>query len=248
MLFLFACSPIEAPEDFDTLNSYLFEHFQSPVSYPETGMENLLTWVPTNIEDLQEGFKIQDLSVEAMATVSDIIPDELIGVAAAVVVPYSVEEIARLHFAYDPMDFYEDTESHNYREYLTDPDCFLAKECEFLSYQSEMKEILPLDIEAISLNATEIRWVTTSMGDSYIQRRWARELPVVNVDWAEVLAEYAFIITVPQADGSSLRIEASWIDLRLGDVPIGEDLGVQLGLNALKDSMGKTEQNLDSIQ
>ena len=41
-----ACTAVDAPTDFDALNSFLHQHFTSSDRYLEEGMENLIEWMP----------------------------------------------------------------------------------------------------------------------------------------------------------------------------------------------------------
>ena len=103
-----------------------------------------------------------------------------------------------------------------------------------------------MDIEVITYIFSEARWVDTEWGPAYIQRRYLTDETELSVDWVEVEAEYGFIITLPQEDGSVKRIEAMWLNMIWGDMPVPESLATQLALGALKDSIQSTTDYLDN--
>ena len=84
LAFLWACSPpVEAPKELDSLNSYLYAHFEDDVVYLEAGSENLAEWLEVNLLGIQEGYTVKQLTEEAIRTVN---PDyvrevDLVGVA-----------------------------------------------------------------------------------------------------------------------------------------------------------------------
>ena len=242
---LFACGAPDAPQDFDALNSYLYEHFESHDRYLEEGLKNLIAWLPDNEEALEEGYRVSNLSEEAITLTGQDPPDELIGIALSMNYDHSVDDVAQTSFGIDPEIINPDG-TYNDREYLTDVDCFLEHECDVIQYSAEAQSFLPLNIEVISYFFSEARWVETELGMAYIQRRWQTEKPEISVDWAHVNSEYGMIITLPQEDNSSVkRIEALWIDMTIDGLPIPEDLAVQLSLGALENSIANIDNYLD---
>jgi hypothetical protein len=53
------------------------------------------------------------------------------------------------------------------------------------------------------------------------------------------------MLSVPPVDGStgSQRIEMTWIDISIGDIPISEDVGLLLGIKALQDNITSLDNN-----
>ena len=250
MVFMFflliACAPIDAPEDFDALNSYLYEKFHEKPKYLEAGLENLYAWLPENEADLEEGYRVENLSSAAIESVEQTAPEELVGVATSIDINYSVDEIAYVHFGIDPEDLNPDEDAYNDREYLTDKQCFLDHSCDLVQYEAEIQVFLPLNIEIISYIFSEARWVDTEWGPAYIQRRYLTKEPEPSADWVNIGAEYGFIITLPQESGLVKRIEATWIDLSLDGLPVTEAMATQLGLSTLQSSIQETTTYLDT--
>ena len=110
--------------------------------------------------------------------------------------------VTMLAFSVDPQDLDPESDTYNIREYQTDVNCFLAHECDLIQYTGEVQSFLPLGIEVISYLFSEARWVETSLGTAYVQRRWLTEPPDVSADWVNVESEYGVIITLPQPTGT----------------------------------------------
>lgn len=250
-MFLFlhfvACRAPDAPEDFDALNSYLYENFESPDRFVEQGLNNLIEWLPLNEDDLKDGYRVSNLSPAAIEITGNLPPNQLYGIALGVDYNHPVDDVAYASFSIDPEVLNPESDAYNIRTYHTEPDCFLRHDCDVIQYSSEVQSFLPLGIEVISYIFSEARWVETDWGMAYIQRRWLTDTPKVSVDWAHVNGEYGFILSLPDPDtGNSLRIEATWIDMSLDGIPIPEDLAIQLSLGALRDSINVTNTYLDS--
>lgn len=249
--FFIACTAIDAPEDFDALNSFIYENFHEPDRYLEEGLENLIAWLPENEADLAEGYRVSNLSVEAIATVGQEPPNQLFGIGLSRDYDHSVDDVAYASFAVNPEDLDPTSETYNNRTYETDVDCFLAYECDLLQYTGEVQSFLPLGIEVVSYLFSEARWVETSLGTAYVQRRWQTQAPDVSVDWVNVESEYGVILTLPQPTGDEAvasnvkRIESLWINMSIDGLPIPEDLAVELGLGSLRDSIDRTDNYLD---
>ena len=248
LTLLISCAPIAAPEGFDDLNSFLFENFHERSKVVEAGVENLYAWLPENEQALEDGYRVENLSAAAIESVEQAPPDQLIGIATSLDIPYSVDEIAYAQFAIDPEDLSPDTDGYNDRSFITDPDCFLDHSCELIQYQSKVKTLLPLNIEVVTSIFSEARWVDTEWGSAYIQRRYITEDTEISVDWVSVDSEYGFIITLPQENGTTKRIEAMWVNMTMNDMPVPENLATQLALGALKDSIMTTTTYLDENQ
>ncbi len=252
MSLLFSCTAINAPEDFDALNSFLYENFEAPDRYLEQGLENLIAWLPDNEEDLAQGYRVSNLSYEAIATTGQAEPTELIGIGLSREYDHPVDAVAYASFAVDPEELNPEAEGYNNREYITDPACFLSHECAVVQYTGEVQSFLPLGVEVISHLFSEARWVETSLGTAYVQRRWLTQTPEVSVDWVNVESEYGVIITLPQPNGEEevaqnvKRIESLWINMSIDGLPVPEDLAVELGLGSLRDSIDRTDNWLDA--
>ena len=65
LLFLAsACTVVDAPEEIEDLVVYGFEHFDDDEEYLIAVGEGLFPWVDENFEELTDGYRVEDLSVE----------------------------------------------------------------------------------------------------------------------------------------------------------------------------------------
>jgi len=71
-MFLFytnACTVIDAPEDFDSLTDYLFQNLETEdQKILEAGVDNIIDWLDGYGHELLEGYRIADLSLDAIHT------------------------------------------------------------------------------------------------------------------------------------------------------------------------------------
>ena len=243
---MLACGPVTAPEDFDALASFLYENFHNDPEYTEAGLVQLQDWLIEHSDDVDEGYRINHLSLEALQTVEDItVAPELIGISKSVDFAYPVDDMAYVNFDVHPRDVFTNPDAVNEREYTGDSSCFLAHECEFLRHDSILQRSLPLNIEAVIYFATDIRWVETSLGPAFIQRRWLTSAPEVNKDWLQINAGYALAVTLPMENGNAKQIETVWGDVVLGDLPLPEDAAFILAVDVLENILGQFEDYLD---
>ena len=238
---LLACNTIEAPEDFDALTSYLYKNL--PTEDPavlQVGMENMLVWLNENHDTLEEGYSVNGLTLEAIQTVHpDLEELSLMGAALSMDIRHDIDMVSQLLFleGYNDDPPEPDANSWHIRRYNEDPECFVSKECDMLSWNSNIRTIMPLNIAIETLLAGHVRWVETSAGPALVQRRWFTSDPVVSVNWAQLKAEYALKMSFPLAEGGSRRVEINWVDIRIGDIPVSEDIALLLGLNAIRDNI-----------
>ena len=248
LVLLMACKPpVEAPKDFDTLTSYLYEHMMGDGGELEAGMENLDVWLDRHHDEVEIGYSLSNLTNAAIQAVD---PDyrgkeDLYGVAMSRDYDHPLDVLAAYYYFEDP-----DEEPTDDLVYLQDTECFLAHECETASYRETVSLDLPLGIHVESVLKSEARWVELEGRTALIQRRWLVRPADVNVDWIQLEQEFALQVTLPEGDGIR-RMETSWVLVTLGDLPVPEDLMLSLGLNeieksleALDDKLTKTAEKL----
>jgi len=247
-LLLWGCSPIEAPEEYDDLASYLYEHLQDDPEYLEVGMSQLYTLLEEESEAIDKGYRLNTLSWEAIQMVDDRedAPADLLGIAKSVDFSYGVDDLAYVNFQVHPRDVFTNPNAVNERTYIGDPECFVAQECEFLIYEAVLQRFLPLNIVATIYFSTEIRWVQTEYGMAFIQRRWLTDDPEINVDWLQVDAGYSLAITLPSTTTATAKqIEHVWGGVALGDLPLPEDGAYMVATDVLGNILGQFEEYLD---
>ena len=161
MIFMLACSaPVEAPEDFNSLLSYVFLHTMDEEEEAlHAGLENMYAFAQENKDELSEGFTVKQLSQEALdSTPEDFTEDpELYGVAVQYDVPFSPRHIAYCNTAVNGAEVYTANYVSYEREHLSDLDCFLAQECPTFRFRSTIESSLPFGVEMLSRYINELR-------------------------------------------------------------------------------------------
>ena len=84
-LYTIACTVVEAPEDFDSLTSYLFQHVETEDERVlKAGAHNMISWLDIYNHELLEGYQVDDLTLEAIHSVSPHIEEvSLLGAAVS---------------------------------------------------------------------------------------------------------------------------------------------------------------------
>ena len=251
LFFGVGCAPPDAPEELDQLGSYLFVEFENPdIRYMEEGIKNLHEWVEKNREDVQEGYRIENLTLEAVAALD--VNEEpnlegLIGAAVATDIKFSVEETLTIALATDPMEIDPDAYGYFTRTWEGDIDCFLKKECTEITYMAEIQNNLPLGIVTDSRTVGTYKWFFLEEGDFVSQRRWLLEPAKCNQDWLEVNQDYAISVYIPTESGMRF-MDIEWVVTKLGDIPVPEDFALSLAINAMSKGRKNIEAYLEENQ
>ena len=249
VFLLLACkAPIEAPNDFNELLSYTFQHSMDEDDEELlAGIDNLLAFSEKNLEALREGYAVSNLSQDALDTTGETFPetDDLYGVTLQYFVPHRVESIAYANTVADGMDVYPANYLAYERENLTDLDCFIARTCDTFRYRSTINSSLALGAEMISSYINELRWIDLPSGTAFIQRAWMDGEAESNVDWADMTANFYVGLTYSATQGSE-TIAASWAAVTLGDVSLPEDLLKSQAIDGLASNGEDLSKYLDA--
>ena len=248
VLFLFiACNPVQAPEGFDALASFLYEHFHADEALVQEGIVNLTDWVDENEDILSAGYRTAELTLDARESVDVTVTDpNLLGVAVSYDYTHSVEDLAYANFAVHPRDVFTNPDAINEREYVSDPACFLEQECVFLRHNSVLQRYLPFGLEMVMDFATDARWVETERGQALLQRRWLAKEVDINKEWLQLKAGYALSFVMPTEDGTAKQLEMVWGDAVLGDLPVPEDGAFLIVIDIMGNILEKFEEYLDN--
>ncbi len=237
--------PPEAPEKLEELAGYMFSHVadDDPAAL-EAGVENLRLWLNRgeNLAEAEEGYTISKLPQRAVDALDsrDRGVDGLVGAALAGVLQPSPKRLARVLTKADATKVYPDTYTRYDRDYTTDPDCFVAQDCESLALRAETLSSYAMGVEVDADFKGEYRWVESEHGLALVQRTWLERPADVSVDWMGVPAQYFVSVNIPRASGRSLRLQSTWIAAELGDTPVPE----ATALNMVIDSMRAGDEEL----
>ena len=239
MFLFFACSIPDAPQTLDLLGSDLFSEYENPdPRYMEQGVENVRLWVEDNREDVQEGYRIENLSYDAIRALDlseEVTLDGLIGAAVATDISLPLEDTISFILTSEPTTINPDAYAYFSRVWEGEGDvvCFLAKDCQQINYSADTHGYFPLGIEMISQFYGQYRWVSTQSGDYVVQRRWLTKPCESNVDWFGTEQDYAITVYMPTETGMRF-MDMEWIVTHLGDIPVPEDFALGLAIDTIK--------------
>jgi hypothetical protein len=248
MLALACKAPPDAPTEMNELTSYLFVHMgDEDPEYLEAGMANLQTWVDDNWNPLQEGYRVQSLTTEAIESIGESInSEEIVGVAVGSNITYDPKTVNTFALEHDPNLIYPDNYEYNIRTYIEGEDCWFEQSCDILHYESHILNKLPLGIEVESFIEVQYRWIELPDGTkASVGRRWMQDPAIANVDWVDIRQEYAIMTVIPTENGQSRMVDVDWLILFLGELPMPEDMALQMGLDTMQKNHGVLQAYID---
>ena len=247
-LLLIGCKSIpDAPTELDDLAAYLFENFdKEDPAYMASGVNNLIAWINGNREKLNEGYRIENLSVEVFEELGFGQEDmgNLLGAAVATDIHYPLEEAIEVLLLTDPMVMNPDNYEFNIVDWANNMECFLEQACDYTEYNSHLKNYFPLGIEVETWVYGRYRWIESDIGNVAIQRRWLTKPAVVNFDWLNLDLEFALSVYLPTDQGMQF-VDMDWIIASLGDLPVPEDFMLSLAIDMMKDGRKGLEAYMD---
>ena len=178
---LIACEegPPQAPTDYESQASYLFEHMGDEGDEAlRAGLTELRRWLEEDSarqSALLSGYHVSQLEASAVVGLTERVytTNNLLGVSVLTKSPHRVESLIGVLTMEDfnqviQLPLYE-------RSFDKDPSCFPARSCLILeaeSYQeSRWGGVIPMSIK----NKVRFRWVETESGWVALQQRWLLE-------------------------------------------------------------------------
>lgn len=245
LAFLLGCAPpAEAPEELDELTAFLFEHFlDEDPALLEEGVANLDTWLIDGMDETREGYSVNNLTqdaIDALPNVHAQIDGNLAGAAVGYPSIHSPQKLITTTITTPSTELYPDSYTGFEREYLTDPDCFIADECEQLATTID-NEIDYTLIQVDVMSKVEYRRVAFERGDVIIERTWLIREPVISADWIELDAQFFLWALLPDEDGNARSLQATWFVYTFVGSDVDEDFAVGLVI----DSMAGAAEDLD---
>lgn len=240
--------PPEAPSELNELAGFVFEHFRDEDTLDLAfGIDNLDTWLHGHIDETLDGYTVDDLKE---SVIDSVMPerehdlDELGGASVAYLSEHTVRPIAdALLLAEQEAVFPKSYDSHD-RDYLTDPDCFMPHECDFVDTDNRVEASYPLGIHVSTHSQAQYRWV--QYGDpekwAFLHRTWLVDPAEANVDWVDIHEQLYVGVTVEWEQGSAVRLGTTWIAADILDGVVSEGTALQIMI----DSMSGEGEDLDS--
>ncbi len=244
-----ACAPPPAPKELDELCGYIFAHGsdENPREL-QAGLANLDAWLLANLEETLEGYTVTNLSEATVAAIDDRNHnvDEMLGAAVGTISegyePYAMAIAMTIE---DQTEVEPDSHVGYERTYLTDEQCFADLECEILETTNRLYDNYFMLGDVDSENYAAFRWVETEKGLAMVQISWLTRPSEVERESFELNDQYYLNIQLPK-DGGTLALQSMWVDARLNDDSVSEELALSLVVSQLQKRYEYIEEFLDN--
>ncbi len=232
--------PPDAPKRLEALTSYLFDNTRDGSDEVlAAGLLNLQEWLETGYQDATEGYRVSDLS-QASVDALDERSFNLTGLAGAAVttrIGHKIKPVVDVIAMGDNTRIYGDMYEAYVRDWETDGDCHVAREC--LWGAADIRSTADYGLVTVeSKYRSEYRWVETDAGWAHLQRTWLLE----PIEVLGIQTNATFYLGVSLADGSRTeRLQVSWAAIQT-NLPITEENA----LNQTIKSLIETEEDIDA--
>lgn len=246
LLLVSACTVVDAPEDVEELVVYGFEHFDDDEEHLIAVGEGLFPWVDDNFEELTGGYRVEDLSVENLenAGVEDPDIEGVLGAIAGADYRNTLDAVLPILVSGEKDDLFEQVEEFEITE-QTDPDCFLAGECDTWTYTATQTVRVRLLGRSTQTWTQTLRWVRPEDGEPFIAGRSLSPQPVeFSTSIVAVDQSYAMFFVYPWNDGAR-RAEAFWVESRIIGADVPDSFAVTQAANAVVDQAERVDDVLD---
>ena len=237
---MFGCKgPPDAPKKLEALTSYLFDKTRDGSDEElAAGLVNLGAWLEDGYQDATEGYRVSDLGQPSVDALDDR-TFNLTGLAGAAVttrIGHKIKPVIDVIAMGDNTRIYGNMYEAYVRDWETDGDCHVAREC--LWGAADIRSTADYGLVTVeSKYRSEYRWVETEDGWAHLQRTWLLE----PIEVLGIQTNATFYLGVSLADGSRTeRLQASWAAIQT-DLPITEENA----LNQTIKSLIETEEDID---
>lgn len=237
--------PPEAPETLDELGVYLYEHHADEGDkYLQAGLTNLDAWLADHLEETAEGYEVEGLTREITDALdgTDRPVDGIFGVTVATSSGHSVDRSATALVEVGPDEFAPDNYNSYERDYVTDPDCFVARECLWLETDEVFEGVLAMGVTSLNHAYNEYRWIEIEDGWAMAQRAWLVEPPEINMEWLQVDQQFYLNLFLPDGDGS-IHLQTTWMVADQDDLP--ENLVMTMTIEGMRENAENLDRWLD---
>ena len=238
------CRPAEAPEDYEELVGFLFEHAaDEDEAELIAGLENLHLWLEgENLATAEEGVSIQNLpesAVTDLAGHAHAVTD-LAGVSLATSSGYDGTVLMEALTQYSFADMMPDVYITYDREFEEGKSCIVTREC--LWAEGTVYSLADWGVlgEVEAERRIEFRWIELEDDWVFLQRWWLVEPSTGSALDLEISDQYYIGVNFPLDDGTR-RVHASWLNMSMstGDAS-------SLAANNLINNWKKDAEDLDA--
>ena len=244
LLAAIGCRPAEAPEDYEALVGFLFEHAADEDDAElVAGLDNLSEWLTgANLETAEDGVTIDSLSASAIDGLAghEHSVEGLAGVSLASSSAYGsgvlMEALTQYSFAEMMPDVYLTYD----RDFEEGKDCIVSRDCMWA--EGSVYSVADWGIlgEVEAERRIEYRWVETDAGWAFLQRWWLLEPSTGSRLDLRISDQYYIGVNLPMSGGTR-RVHASWLTMQMSTGDASNGAADQLISNWKKDS-----ENLDA--
>jgi hypothetical protein len=242
--------PPQAPTELNELAGFVFERFlDEDTDELALGVDNLDTWVHSNIDATLDGYTVDNLEQSVIDSVD---PDRehdlsnLGGASVAYISAFPVTPIARtLVLKEQEKVFPKSYDSHD-REFLTETACFMPHDCDLVDTDNLVEASYggAINIKVSTHSRAQFRWLRYGDPEQWalLHRTWLLEPAAVSMDGVAVREQLYVGVTMMWEQGTAVRVGTTWVAAGL---PLGFD--ETLALNMMIDAMSGEGENLDAF-
>jgi len=239
-------APPDAPIQLDALCAWMFAHFDDDdPRNMRAGAENLDVWLGENLDATLEGYTVNNLSPSDVQNLPLDNPsvDSIVGAAVGHVSPYGVLSMADPLVVEDQTQVFPDSFDAHQRTFLTDPTCFVDESCDVVRTENEVESSYALGLKVSTHGRADYRWVDLGHGNlALVHRTFLLEPADTSFAWLQINAQYFIGVMLPQDDGTTRRVSATWISAIVGASPVPK----ATALNLIIKSMQSDSTDLDT--
>ncbi|MCA9569239.1 MAG: hypothetical protein KC656_15425 [Myxococcales bacterium] len=243
LALLGGCRVIDAPDNLEELMVFAFDGFEDE-RVMRASVDELLPLVDENLAELEDGYLIDQLTVEDLASIGVEVEstENITGAMGRVPYRHGVDDVMQVVTAENKDEIMDHIEAFEVVD-QTDRECFFAHTC--ATYTQEVRETARVAI----LGASErhythtARWIDhPELGPIAAIRALSPEPIEFTSGLARVDQQYGLAFVVPEGD-AAVRIEAFWVDA----VALGIQLPDGFAVNTAVNQMANTAEMIDAI-
>jgi hypothetical protein len=246
-LLLSGCKVVDAPDSLEELVVFGFVHFDEDASYLEAMGEKLLPAVEEHEDELAEGYYVDLLTAEDLATAGVEEPETegIIGALGRSAYQHAMVPVV-CGITWPDKD---ETQAYdNYLDYeLIDDgnrDCFLAGECDRYDHSATQIIDVPILGESTQTMERSFRWVRPAEGEAWIASKLLSPTPVeFTTSILAVDQQYSFFALYPDGD-IARRVEAFWVEARALGAELPEAFAVDMAVGEMQTQADRVDEFL----
>jgi hypothetical protein len=243
LLFAFGCTVVDAPEDLDEMMVFGFEHFNDDPAYLAAMTENLVPAVDAQVDAVRDGYRVNDLTIEALASagVEDGDVSSILGAMGSGDYRHPLDELIVPMLAYNRADLFDNIRSFEIVDEQGDRECFEVGDCDEYEFLADQTIDATLLGDASQEFTNEWRWIDTDIGRVLFSRTFTPDGIRFTSDLMVIHQQYGLAVVYPQGDLPPRRVEAFWVD---GEF-VGIDVPAYFAVQSMARAMGAQATRID---